>query len=213
LKSRKGDTLKVGLLNGKLGEGTIIELSGSRVVLDVDLKESSPAPLPVTLLLALPRPLVVRRILADATSFGIKKIVLFHSARVEKSYWQSPVLEPESITAHLIKGLEQGRDTGLPVVEKCRSFKSFMEGELENLTGGVDGRVQAYLGHPGAPRYLPGKIDATTLIAIGPEGGLQDREVDSFLKKGFRTVSFGSRLLRVETAVSAVLGRLSIPIE
>jgi RsmE family RNA methyltransferase len=211
LKSGKGDTLRVGRLNGNLGEGVISEITRTRVLVDVELNDSPPSPSPVTLLLALPRPLVIRRILADVTSFGVKKIVLFHSERVEKSYWQSPVLETDSITAQLVKGLEQGRDTELPVVQQCRNFKSFLEHDLMDLMSGVNGPVQAYLGQPGATQHLPGQIVTPILIAIGPEGGWLPSEVNSFLAKGFQPVSFGSRLLRVETAVSAVLGRLSIP--
>jgi len=211
LKSSQGDILKVGLLNGNLGEGTISELTGKKVLLDVVLNETPPSPLPITLLLALPRPLVIRRILADATSFGVKKIFLFHSKRVEKSFWQSPVLAADSIAAQLIKGLEQGRDTRLPVVEQRRNLRAFLDDELADLVGGVEGPEQAYLGQPGARHHLPGQIDTSTLVAIGPEGGLLPGEVDSFLDKGFQPVNFGSRLLRVETAVSAVLGRLSIP--
>jgi 16S rRNA (uracil1498-N3)-methyltransferase len=211
LKSCKGDILKVGLLNGNLGQGSICDITRNGVLLDVDLNETPPAPSPITLLLALPRPLVVRRILADTTSFGVKKIILFHSERVEKSYWQSPVLEADAITAQLIKGLEQGRDTQMPEVQKCRNFRSFLEDQSAVLTKGVDGLAQAYVGQPGSTLHLPGQILTPTLIAIGPEGGLLPHEVDVFLDKGFQAVNLGSRLLRVETAVSAVLGRLSIP--
>jgi len=108
-----------------------------------------------------------------------------------------------------VKGLEQGRDTELPLVRKCPQFSAFLEDELAELMSGADG--PAYLGQPGAAQHLPGEIAAPTLVAIGPEGGLLRREVDSFLGKGFLAVNLGSRLLRVETAVSAVLGRLSIP--
>lgn len=212
LKSSKGDFLRVGLLNGNMGEGSICEITAKKVLLDVDLNETPPTPSPITLLLALPRPLVIRRILADATSFGVKKIFLFHSERVEKSFWQSPVLKADSIAEQLIKGLEQGRDTGMPVVEKCRSFKRFLDNEVTELMSGDDAVEQAYIGQPGAVQRLPGQIVKPSLIAIGPEGGLLPGEVDGFLDKGFQAVNLGSRLLRVETAVSAVLGRLSIPV-
>ena len=99
----------------------------------------------------------------------------------------------------------------MPQVQKCSNFKSFLEDELADLMTGVDGLAQAYLGQPGVTLRLPGEIVSPTLIAIGPEGGLLPREVNRFLDKGFQAVNLGPRLLRVETAVSAVLGRLSIP--
>jgi len=196
-----GDTLKVGLLDGDMGQGKVVSLSGEELVLDVCLNSEPPPAPPITLMLALPRPLVVRRLLADVTSFGIKKIILFQSSRVEKSYWQSPVLEESAVREHLIKGLEQGNDTASPKVEFRRHFRSLIE-ELPEITLGS----RAYLAHPGGDHALPRQVSDPTIIAIGPEGGLTETEVASFCQLGFAPVDFGRRILRVESAVNAILG-------
>jgi RsmE family RNA methyltransferase len=45
-------------------------------------------------------------------------------------------------------------------------------------------------------------------LALGPEGGWVEAEVESFRRAGFETVSLGSRVLRTESAVAALVGRL-----
>ena len=47
-----------------------------------------------------------------------------------------------------------------------------------------------------------------TVVAIGPEGGWIERELDSFRREGFEEISLGSRPLRVETAVTALIARM-----
>jgi RsmE family RNA methyltransferase len=200
-----GDSLRVGQLDGDMGTARVIGILPAELVLDVVLDSKPPDPSPVALVLALPRPLVIRRILADVATFGVKQIYLFQSRRVEKSFWQSPVLAPPAIREHLIKGLEQGQDTRIPRVELRPHFGQWID-ELAGLAQNSD----AYLAQPRGEARLPHQVVRPSIIAIGPEGGLTDDEVRSFQRIGFAAVDLGSRLLRVETAVSAVLGRLTI---
>jgi RsmE family RNA methyltransferase len=51
-------------------------------------------------------------------------------------------------------------------------------------------------------------VQQPVTLAIGPEGGFIAEEIASFERIGFHAVSFGPRILRVETAVSALVGRL-----
>ena len=114
LRAEVGDTLEVGRLDGGIGRGRIVELSRERVVLELGpLDHEPPAPLPVTLVLALPRPKFVGRILQSATAMGVKRILLVHTARVEKSYWQSSVMRPGALRRHLMLGLAQGAGHGV----------------------------------------------------------------------------------------------------
>lgn len=202
-----GDTLSVGLEGGGIGRAQLIALDRQSADFQLEpLTEKAPAPLPLHLLLALPRPRMLARTLENATAMGVKHLTLLHTARVEKSYWQSPELEPARIEAHLRLGLEQARDTALPRVDTAMRFKPFVEDRLPDL---LKGR-RALLAHPGATTPCPRGIStkAPVTLAIGPEGGFVDYEVACFQKAGFEGIHLGARILRVETAVTALLARL-----
>ena len=205
LQPTTGDQLRVGLLGGQLGTGRVVALDEQTVTLDIVLDTPPPAPLAVTLLLALPRPKVLRRTLQACTALGVKNIYLINSYRVEKSYWQSPFLEPEALQETLLLGLEQGRDTILPEVHLRKRFKPFVEDELPALVAGKP----AWTAHPMPDaQACPGAITEPSLLAVGPEGGFITYEVDKLAEAGFQTISLGPRILKVETAIPALLGKL-----
>jgi len=203
-RAAKGDRLCVGLLGGDIGSGLVEQLDDTALVMRIAWERQPPPPLPLTLLLALPRPKVLRRVLAGAASMGVKRIVLLNAYRVEKSYWQSPFLQPEKIREQLILGLEQGRDTILPEVLLKKRFKPFVEDELPQLSADC----QALVAHPGSPQQCPRQVTGPVTLAIGPEGGLIPYEVEKLQECGFTAVHCGERILRVETALPALLGRL-----
>lgn len=197
--------LNIGLLSGQLGRGRILGIDCNSAVLDVSFDRVPPTPSHISLLLALPRPKSLRRILQAVTSLGIKKIVLLNSYRVEKSYWQSPLLDAAALREQLLLGLEQACDTILPQIQLRRRFKPFVEDELPDLVRGT----HCLTAHPGASVPCPANIDQPTWLAIGPEGGFIPYEIDKLRAAGFREVHCGTRILRVETAVPALIGRLS----
>jgi 16S rRNA (uracil1498-N3)-methyltransferase len=194
------DQVRVGVINGRIGVARVIGPDELEVHLDRD----PPPPLPLTLVLALPRPKVFNRAIAAATSMGVKRIFLINAWRVEKSYWKSPRLTPDNILHHSLLGLEQARDTILPSVELRRFFRPFVEEELPALAAGT----LALVAHPTAGETCPRDVRQPVTLAIGPEGGFIDEEIASFERVGFRSVSLGPRVLRVETAVAAIVGRL-----
>lgn len=204
LKAGPGQPVRAGLLNGKLGTAQVVAQTAEQTTLRVVLTESPPIPAPLTLLLALPRPKAMRRLLQGVTSFGIKRVVLFNSARVDKSYWQSPLLSPAAIAEQLCLGLEQARDTLLPEVLLRQRFRPFVEDELPRLAS----NSLRLLAHPASTQPCPSAVDGAVTLAIGPEGGFVSFEVELLSAQGFATVHLGARPLRVETAVSALLGRL-----
>lgn len=205
LRAEVGDTLVVGRLDGPVGRGTIVAVDDQALTLDVELDAAPPAALPVTLVLALPRPPVLRRVLIGVASLGVKRIVLVGARAVEKSFWQSHAVEPDAVREQLLLGLEQGCDTRLPEVVIRRRFKPFAEDDLPAMVDGVD----AFVAHPtpelGRPERRAGRA---ALLAIGPEGGWSDHELETLLLAGLRPISLGARPLRVETAVPALIARL-----
>ncbi len=204
LAAEPGRCLKVGLLGGDLGQAIIVRMEPHGVELEVRFDTAPPPPVDISLLLALPRPKALRRILQSVTALGVKQIILINSYRVEKSYWQSPLLQPEALMEQLQLGLEQAGDTRLPEVLLRPRFKPFVEDELSTLAA----QANCLLAHPYATEPCPANATTPTWIAIGPEGGFIPYETEQLVLAGFRKIQLGSRILRVETAVSALLGRL-----
>ena len=206
LRAKVGDTLAVGRLGGGIGLGRIAELDRERLVLEPEpLDRKPPPPLPVTLVLALPRPKFVGRILQAAAAMGVKRILLVQTARVEKSYWRSSVMRPESLRRHLMLGLAQARDTVLPEIE-CLSGRREL---IETLPGLVRDHDQVLVADAAGSEPCRSCVDGSTVLVVGPEGGFLDGELDAFAAVGARTVSLGPRALRVEHAVVALLARLA----
>lgn len=204
LKVTEGDRIPVGRVNGRMGEGRIVRLSESEAELAVQLCQEPPPPLPLTLVLAMPRPKMFRRILQTCASLGVKDIWLIHSYKVEKSFWQTPWLTPDSIRENLVLGLEQAKDTLMPEIRVRKRFKPFVEDELPGL---VRGR-QGWVAHPGVDTPCPVHVNTPSVLCIGPEGGFTPYEVGKLEEAGCRSVHLGPRILRVETAVPVLISRL-----
>ena len=202
LRAAEGDVLRVGRLGGKVGTGVVLRLGEEELVLRCDLAEPPPARPGVDLLLAIPRPKALRRLLPAAASLGVDRIVLVNAARVEKSYFDSKVLA--QVQELLVLGLEQGRDTRLPEVLVRERFRPFVEDELEAIFPEAD----RLLAHPGAERAPP-RVEGRVVLAIGPEGGWVPFEVALLEARGFVPFSLGPRPLRVEVAVPYALGAMA----
>jgi RsmE family RNA methyltransferase len=200
-----GRELAVGRVNGKLGRGVVVAIDADRVELRVTLEREPPQKLPITLLLSLPRPKTLRRVLQAAATMGVPRLLLVNSWRVEKSFWKSPSLAPSAIREQLLLGLEQGCDTVLPIVETRRLLVPFARDELDALAAGT----RRLLADPGATTPCPHALAEPVTLALGPEGGFIDRELELFARHGFEPVSLGPRPLRVEQAVPALLARMT----
>ncbi len=203
-RAEAGDSLRIGRLNGLMGSGQLLQLNEQYAELIVLLDQPAPEKLPITLLLALPRPKMLRRVLQTVSSMGVSRLVLLNSYRVEKSFWQTPFLEPAAIREQLILGLEQARDTLLPEVIIEKRFKPFVEDQLPAIAAGTLGLI----GHPGDYPACPRAVTQAVTLAIGPEGGWIPYEVEKLAEAGLQPVQLGVRILRVETAVTALLARL-----
>ncbi len=199
-----GDTVRVGEIEGLVGEADVLAIDPRSAVLRPELAGEPPAKLPLVLVLALPRPKMLRRILRTVAEMGVPELHLINSYRVEKSYWQTPVLEESTIRHYLLQGLAQSRDTRLPRVLLQRRFKPFVEDQLPQLAAGRE----ALLAHPGDYPECPRGLQEPALVAVGPEGGFIPYEVDKLSAAGCRPVQMGPRILRVENAVSSLLARL-----
>lgn len=201
LRAQVGDRLRVGLLGGACGQGVIEAMEPGGVRLRVVLNAAPPARHCFDIVLALPRPKMLRRMLRQCAEFGVNHLHLIHSARVEKSYWQSPLLQTERLTEALLAGLERSRDTITPQVHLHRRFRPFVEDELPKLCAGRP----CWIADIDAPIGLAEVPTGPAVVMIGPEGGFVPFEVQLAEAVQAQRVSLGERILSVDTALVTVL--------
>jgi RsmE family RNA methyltransferase len=198
-----GAQVRVGILDGPRGVGTVTSLDADArtVTLGCTFEPTLPPRPTVDLLLALPRPKVLRRLWAQLAAMGVGRIILTNAERVERNYFDTHILSPEYYEPLLIEGLQQARDTWLPRVSVHRQFKVLIEDDLDGLcrTG------RRLVADPSGQEPPRGSSNERVLLAVGPEGGWNDFELNLLEAHGFRRVGMGARTLRTDTACIALL--------
>ena len=205
LRVTPGQTVRIGLLDGPLGVGTVELARDGRVTLRCAFEPGTPPRPRVDVLLALPRPKVMRRLWAQLAALGAGQIILTNAERVERHYFDTHVLTEASYRPLLIEGLQQARDTRLPMVSVHRQFRILVEDHLDALSGDGVRLVADPGGTMSIGSALSDHKDQRVLLAIGPEGGWNSFELALLAAHGFRLVSLGARTLRVDTACTALL--------
>lgn len=207
-----GEQLRVGVIGGNMGCGTVAVIKNTypfTVVLDLTLNEPPRTVPTIDLILALPRPIMLKRILSQVTALGVGTIHLIHANRVEKSFWEAGILQPREYQGHLLHGLEQAVDTRVPEIRLHRQFKPFIEDFFPSLATDYH---HLLLAHPPAKLTFSEVIDdkyGRIALAVGPEGGWVEYEVQKFQEQGFSCCTIGERILKVDTAVVALHARIS----
>jgi len=204
LRAETGQKIRVGLLNGPKGTATV-KMDDKKIQLTCCFDDCTPRPPAVDLLLAMPRPKVMKRLWAPLASMGVRNIYITNAEKVERNYFATHVLNESFIRARLVEGLQQSGDTILPVVSIHRRLKVFLEDELDQLAT----KSCRLIAHPRGGIRIQKAIAASesrrALIAVGPEGGWSEYEQELFQEHGFVPVSIGSRSLRTDTACIALL--------
>ena len=121
LRVAPGHQVRVGVLDGPRGLGTVRRLADGTIGLRCAFETNVPPPPRVDLLLALPRPKVMRRLWAQLAALGVGRIVITNAERVERNYFDTHVLSPECYRPLLVEGLQQAQDTRLPTVSIHRN--------------------------------------------------------------------------------------------
>jgi RsmE family RNA methyltransferase len=208
LRAEVGDRLRAGLVDGPLGTATLVALTDDLVQVDV-CWEREPEPVADVLLLAVPRPKVLLRMLAHAAALGVAEVILYRSWRVDKSHLDSTAMQPEVQREHLLLGLEQAGRTKLPAVRFAPLFKPMVEDLLPTLTL----PTARFVGHPTAAtgtHQLALGANGPFAVCLGPDGGLLPYEVDKLAQSGFLPIHAGPHALRTETALAVLLGQLRL---
>ena len=213
LKRGVGDSVAVGILNGPTGSAKITLAEPNLIELQCDRWHEVVPPTPeIDLICALPRPQTLKKVLLTCAMMGVRSLHLVRANRVERSYFQSPLIQTENQLPYLIEGLSQGKLTRLPQVQVHDKFRRFFEDELP--TFGPDNSASLrLLCSPVTEAPLDkvlGAGAAQVVIAIGPEGGWVPFETELMQSLGFRGFTLGRWTLRVEHAVTAALAQVEL---
>jgi 16S rRNA (uracil1498-N3)-methyltransferase len=205
LKVQPGAHVRVGLLDGRRGDSTVQSTAAGTILLRCAF-DVTVSPLPrVDLLLAVPRPKVMRRLWAQISAVGVGRIMLTNAERVERNYFDTHVLTPACYRPLLIEGLQQAADTRLPTVSVHKQLKVFVEDELDALFPEGLRLIADPLASGTARSAVRQHAPARVLLAIGPEGGWNDFERGMLGAHGFHSIGMGRRTLRTDTACIALL--------
>ena len=233
LHGEVGQVLRTGVVDGLAGESVVeaIEplppdpatgLLQGRITVRCEHRDEPPAPW-ADLLLAPPRPRAMKRLLPQIAQMGVGRIVLVGAQKTEKAFWGAQLLKEEIYRPLLIDGLQQAGTTAVPTVETFKSFRHFAERKLDAHFEGQPARIVAHpekapLGEatlPSLPEMARDRqkrqecrFSEAPVLAVGPEGGWTDAEVALLEEKGFARMSLGPRILRTDTALIVLIGRL-----
>ncbi|MCL1920010.1 MAG: 16S rRNA (uracil(1498)-N(3))-methyltransferase [Kiritimatiellaeota bacterium] len=208
LRAQVGDQLKTGFINGPVGTSRVMRITNDAVWLSTCHNETAPAPW-IDVILAAPRPKVMKRLWSQFAALGVGRIVVVNAFKVEKSYFHTQWVTPEHYAPLLIEGLMQSGTSQVPEVHVKERFKPFVEDELDALFPDS----LRLLAHPdpdedGATALPEPPQGRRPLLAIGPEGGWIDYELEMLTAKGFIPFSLGPRTLRTDTAAIALIATL-----
>ena len=216
LRSEVGDLVRIGIVDGGKGRGEILAIKKKypfTVDIRIEISDLRIVTPRLDLILALPRPIMLKRILSQMTALGVGVIHLIHANRVEKSFWEASIVAEKGFRPFLLQGLEQAVDTRLPKICLHRRFRPFVEDYYPSIR---DRYHYHLLAHPGGQTMVYKKIacgPGRAILAVGPEGGWVDYEVQKFREQGFTECSIGERILKVDTAAIALHARISLLIE
>ena len=208
LRAQVGQELRAGMIDGPLGMARVQTQAPGEVVVTTTFDRPAP-PADDVLLLAVPRPKVLLRMLAHAAALGFGRLVLFRSWRVDKSHLDSVAMRAEVQREQLLLGLEQAGRTRLPVVQFFPLFKPMVEDHLDGL--GLP--AQRFVATPGAntaTAALTLARGAPFALALGPDGGFLPWEIEQFAAHGCTAIHCGSHPLRTESALSVLWGQLDL---
>ena len=214
LHGEVGQILKTGEIGGFIGTGVITgitcppsSVSSPEITVACSHDKRSLRPW-VDLILAPPRPRVMKRLLPQLATMGVGRIFLVGAKKVEKDFWGATLLKPENYRPLLVDGLMQAGTSILPTLETRRNFRKFVKEELDTLWPEAK-RIVAHPYDGNRTIEQPERSNnRAILLAVGPEGGWTDEEVTLLEEHGFARYSLGSRILRTDTATIALLAQL-----
>lgn len=207
-RARPGDEVTVFDGEGNLWECLLQKTEGSSANLAVLRHHRAERPrCEVTLAQALPKGKILERIMQKATELGASRIQPLTTQRCEADI--SPGRHDSKISKWRKIAVEACKQSGNPFLPqinapaKIEDYFSSLSADSLKIMASLDpqDRIKQI--------DIGGNPPNEAVILIGPEGDLTDNEYALARQYGFRPVSLGPNVLRVETAAVVALGILN----
>ena len=147
---------------------------------------------------ALPKGDRQRWLVEKCTELGVAELAPLDTARGVAEGGEKSL---ERLRRSVVEASKQCGRTRLMQIAAVRSWTEFITSAKTGL------RLVAHPGGAPAARILQQSLTAISQpvhIAIGPEGGLTDAEIELAKQHGWQPVDLGRRILRIETAAVAL---------
>ena len=204
LRVRGGDELVLFSGDGREFAANVESVRGTKVTVAIGEARivDRESPLAVTLVQCIARADRMDLIVQKSTELGVARLVPVQSRR---GVVRLDAAQADSKAAHwraiAVSACEQCGRNRLPCIEPARRLIDYL---AELPPGGV-----RLLLAPDAPAARAAQsIGSEATVAVGPEGGFDDEELEAFRLAGFQAMSLGPRVLRTETAAIAALAWL-----
>lgn len=211
--------VRVGVIDGNMYDARVEQLDSEQIVFSFgegnQRRVAENSDMNISLILALPRPKVLGRLWPVFSQLGFRRVMLIRAERVEDAYFGSHFMNEENYRPLLIKGLEQASvSTRLPEISfEKRPLNVFLEKRLdvafppESTNRFVCHPEDAKDGRHSSSKYYDNTKE--TVIALGPEGGWLDFEIDALRKNKFVPVTCSSRVFTTDVAIIALTSAIS----
>jgi 16S rRNA (uracil1498-N3)-methyltransferase len=187
-----------------LGRITKVARDTVEFALQEELEAQRP-PLDVVLLLAVVKFDSFEWAIEKATELGVTTIVPLAAARSEKALLHAAEKRSARWKKLLLEASQQSRRVRVPLLNPLTR----PEDAFSSVHPGTKLLLSERPGAPPMRHFLRGQRATKATMAIGPEGGWTDKELELAVRAGFQQVSLGNLILRTETAVVAALASLN----
>ncbi|MFO0802877.1 MAG: RsmE family RNA methyltransferase [Gemmataceae bacterium] len=193
---------RITLFNGDGNEysAEVLSTDRKRVLLNVleVLPASRELPFELTIAAAMPK--------GDRGDFLVEKLVELGVSRFVPLLTERTIVQPKDARLEKLNHavIEASKQCGRNVLMRIAELTKWTE-FVRSATG-----WRAVL-HPGPANPRRDEFGGSSVIAVGPEGGFTEDEVNLAEAAGWTRLSLGPRILRIETAAIAAAARFSNP--
>jgi RsmE family RNA methyltransferase len=203
IKAHPGDELKLCVLNQFCAMGILKSLSSEEAIIEIKEKLEFPDH-SIHLLIGMSRPPTIKKVLEHATCMGIKAFHFIGTSLSERSYMQSKITNPEQYEKYLKLGLAQSaRYYKMPQVFFHKNIYAAPYSQLPDSRFVLERDTDSTF-----LKYQP--LTYPLCMAIGPERGFSDEEINYLEEKSFQAVRISNTTLRVEHAVFGSISQLEL---